>query len=92
MCVCVCVVSCVHVHVFITDVFKCPDNAAFAQNDRILFHYNGHGVPKPTQNGEIWVFNKVLHDMVCMCVRDSVCVYVCVHYQWSFTLVCLGCT
>ena len=29
------------------------------QNDRVLFHYNGHGVPKPTLNGEIWVFNKV---------------------------------
>ena len=25
----------------------------------MLFHYNGHGVPKPTANGEIWVFNKV---------------------------------
>lgn len=24
-----------------------------------MFHYNGHGVPKPTVNGEIWVFNKV---------------------------------
>ena len=24
----------------------------------MLFHYNGHGVPKPTANGEIWVFNK----------------------------------
>ena len=23
----------------------------------MLFHYNGHGVPKPTTNGEIWVFN-----------------------------------
>ncbi|KDN35789.1 hypothetical protein RSAG8_11286, partial [Rhizoctonia solani AG-8 WAC10335] len=22
-----------------------------------LFHYNGHGVPKPTRSGEIWVFN-----------------------------------
>ncbi|KAJ3336924.1 hypothetical protein HDU93_001887 [Gonapodya sp. JEL0774] len=29
-----------------------------AKDDRILFHYNGHGVPKPTQGGEIWVFNK----------------------------------
>lgn len=29
-----------------------------AKDDRILFHYNGHGVPKPTQSGEIWVFNK----------------------------------
>lgn len=31
----------------------------FSQYERVLFHYNGHGVPKPTQNGEIWVFNKV---------------------------------
>ena len=29
------------------------------QTERVLFHYNGHGVPKPTANGEIWVFNKV---------------------------------
>lgn len=32
-----------------------------SQEERVLFHYNGHGVPKPTVNGEIWVFNKVLH-------------------------------
>ena len=29
-----------------------------AKEERILFHYNGHGVPKPTVGGEIWVFNK----------------------------------
>ena len=29
-----------------------------AKEERVLFHYNGHGVPKPTVNGEIWVFNK----------------------------------
>ena len=29
-----------------------------AKDERILFHYNGHGVPKPTESGEIWVFNK----------------------------------
>ncbi|GJP47255.1 hypothetical protein CLOM_g6467, partial [Closterium sp. NIES-68] len=29
-----------------------------AKAERVLFHYNGHGVPKPTSNGEIWVFNK----------------------------------
>eukprot|EP01130_Rhizamoeba_saxonica_P006831 TRINITY_DN2737_c0_g1_i1.p1 TRINITY_DN2737_c0_g1~~TRINITY_DN2737_c0_g1_i1.p1 ORF type:complete len:1142 (-),score=234.17 TRINITY_DN2737_c0_g1_i1:1851-5132(-) len=28
-----------------------------AREERVLFHYNGHGVPKPTANGEIWVFN-----------------------------------
>jgi hypothetical protein len=30
-----------------------------ARMERLLFHYNGHGVPRPTSNGEIWVFNKV---------------------------------
>ena len=29
-----------------------------AHAERILFHYNGHGVPKPTQSGEIWCFNR----------------------------------
>lgn len=29
-----------------------------AKHERILFHYNGHGVPRPTTNGEIWVFDK----------------------------------
>lgn len=29
-----------------------------AREERLLFHYNGHGVPKPTVNGEIWVFNR----------------------------------
>lgn len=29
-----------------------------ARNDRLLFHYNGHGVPRPTKNGELWVFGK----------------------------------
>ena len=29
-----------------------------ARDERVLFHYNGHGVPKPTSNGEIWVFNR----------------------------------
>ena len=29
-----------------------------AREERILFHYNGHGVPKPTPSGEIWVFNR----------------------------------
>ena len=24
---------------------------------RVLFHYNGHGVPEPTNHGELWCFN-----------------------------------
>ncbi|PHH51083.1 Target of rapamycin complex 1 subunit mip1 [Ceratocystis fimbriata CBS 114723] len=29
-----------------------------AKDERVLFHYNGHGVPKPTVSGEFWVFNR----------------------------------
>ncbi|RMX81449.1 hypothetical protein D0869_06800 [Hortaea werneckii] len=29
-----------------------------AHQERILFHYNGHGVPKPTGSGEVWCFNR----------------------------------
>ena len=29
-----------------------------AKNERVLFYYNGHGVPKPTSSGELWLFNK----------------------------------
>ena len=29
-----------------------------AKDERVLFHYNGHGVPLPTSSGEIWVFNR----------------------------------
>ncbi|SCZ98962.1 BZ3500_MvSof-1268-A1-R1_Chr7-1g09332 [Microbotryum saponariae] len=29
-----------------------------AKNERVLFYYNGHGVPKPTPSGELWLFNK----------------------------------
>lgn len=28
-----------------------------AKDDAVLFHYNGHGVPKPTASGELWCFN-----------------------------------
>ncbi|BAT83949.1 regulatory-associated protein of TOR 1 [Vigna umbellata] len=36
----------------------CTTCRRYAKSERVLFHYNGHGVPKPTANGEIWVFNK----------------------------------
>ncbi|XP_074581957.1 regulatory-associated protein of TOR 1-like [Curcuma longa] len=36
----------------------CNTCRKYARSERVLFHYNGHGVPKPTANGEIWVFNK----------------------------------
>ena len=28
------------------------------REERLLFHYNGHGVPRPSVNGEIWAFNR----------------------------------
>jgi hypothetical protein len=37
----------------------CNTCRKYAKSERALFHYNGHGVPKPTANGEIWVYNKV---------------------------------
>lgn len=36
----------------------CNTCRKFAKTERVLFHYNGHGVPKPTTNGEIWLFNR----------------------------------
>ena len=41
-----------------------------AKGERILFHYNGHGVPRPTQNGEIWVFNKSYTQYIPLSVYD----------------------
>ena len=29
-----------------------------SKEERVLFHYNGHGVPLPTSSGEIWYFNR----------------------------------
>lgn len=39
----------------------CTTCRKYAKSERVLFHYNGHGVPKPTPNGEIWLFNKVCY-------------------------------
>jgi regulator-associated protein of mTOR len=36
----------------------CMNLRKTARSDRLLLHYNGHGVPKPTRNGELWVFGK----------------------------------
>ncbi|CAH1433485.1 unnamed protein product [Lactuca virosa] len=38
----------------------CTTCRKYAKSERVLFHYNGHGVPKPTANGEIWFFNSGL--------------------------------
>eukprot|EP00899_Mesostigma_viride_P008691 jgi/Mesvir1/17823/Mv12917-RA.2 len=41
-----------------------------AKQERVLFHYNGHGVPRPTSNGEIWVFNKSYTQYIPLSVYD----------------------
>jgi len=41
-----------------------------ARDERILFHYNGHGVPRPTSNGEIWVFNKNFTQYIPLSIYD----------------------
>lgn len=36
----------------------CTNLRKMAKDERCLFYYNGHGVPKPTPSGELWVFNR----------------------------------
>jgi len=36
----------------------CVNLRKATKGDRLLLHYNGHGVPIPTKNGELWVFFK----------------------------------
>ncbi|KAI9922345.1 hypothetical protein PsorP6_002603 [Peronosclerospora sorghi] len=48
----------------------CVNRRRLAKHDRVLFHYNGHGVPRPTQNGEVWVFNKSYTQYIPLLVYD----------------------
>jgi regulator-associated protein of mTOR len=36
----------------------CKNLRKSVKNDRIVFHYNGHGVPRPTDKGELWVYGR----------------------------------
>jgi hypothetical protein len=36
----------------------CTSMRRFAKSERVLFHYNGHGVPRPTADGELWLFDQ----------------------------------
>ena len=42
----------------------------YAREKRVLFHYNGHGVPRPTQYGELWVLNKDLTQYIPLSLFD----------------------
>jgi regulatory associated protein of mTOR len=44
----------------------CKTLRRLAKSDRVLFHYNGHGVPKATKDGEIWLFNRTYTQYVPM--------------------------
>lgn len=41
-----------------------------ARHERVLCHYNGHGVPRPTSNGEIWVFDKGHTEYIPLSITD----------------------
>ncbi|KAJ3680905.1 hypothetical protein LUZ60_015394 [Juncus effusus] len=48
----------------------CATCRKYARSERVLFHYNGHGVPKPTANGEVWVFNKSYTQYIPLPITD----------------------
>lgn len=48
----------------------CTSLRRYSKDDRVLFHYNGHGVPRPTQNGEIWVFNEKYTQYIPLAIYD----------------------
>lgn len=41
-----------------------------SKEERILFHYQGHGVPKPTPNGELWLFNAQFTQYIPMSILE----------------------
>lgn len=48
----------------------CTTCRKYAKSERVLFHYNGHGVPKPTANGEIWLFNRSYTQYIPLPISD----------------------
>eukprot|EP00494_Astrolonche_serrata_P025484 UN25745 len=48
----------------------CTNFRKIAKSDRVLFHYNGHGVPMATANGEIWCFNKEFTQYISFSIMD----------------------
>ena len=62
----------------------CSQCRKSAKLERVLFHYNGHGVPKPTINGEIWLFNRVGR-------QESTKLLVCFKISWNMISIVLLC-
>ncbi|XWS23401.1 hypothetical protein CRYUN_Cryun28dG0011000 [Craigia yunnanensis] len=48
----------------------CNTCRRYAKSERVLYHYNGHGVPKPAANGEIWLFNKSYTQCILLSISD----------------------
>ncbi|EIW73629.1 WD-repeat protein mip1 [Tremella mesenterica] len=61
---------------------QCVGLRKIARDERTVFYYNGHGVPKPTNSGEIWVFNKNYTQYIPVSLYDlqdwlgSPCIYI----------------
>lgn len=62
----------------------CNTCRRYAKGERVLFHYNGHGVPKPTANGEIWLFNKVFPSIASNISQFCYCYYFLCIIFWTF--------
>ena len=43
------------------------------REERLLLHFNGHGVPRPSTNGELWVFNRSFTQYIPLSVYDLQC-------------------
>lgn len=60
----------------------CQNLRKMAKDERCLFYYNGHGVPKPTASGELWVFNKTYSQYIPVSLIEiqnwlgSPCIYI----------------
>ncbi|KAJ7163422.1 hypothetical protein C8R43DRAFT_879598, partial [Mycena crocata] len=49
---------------------SCLSLRQHAKEDAVLFHYNGHGAPKPTARGELWCFNRNYTQYLAVSLRD----------------------
>lgn len=60
----------------------CQNLRKAAKDERCLFYYNGHGVPKPTSSGELWVFNRTYSQYIPVSLIEiqnwlgSPCIYI----------------
>ncbi|ETO19068.1 regulatory-associated protein of mTOR, partial [Reticulomyxa filosa] len=48
----------------------CAEGRALANDKRVLLYYNGHGVPIPSDIGEIWFFNRNYTEYVPVSIWD----------------------